>query len=81
MLQHFLSVADAEAKIELVGAFLGKQDGENLVVDQALDELRGFRQNLVEVQRRIDFLADFDQRRKSFGGNLAGGFGLDWIHG
>ena len=56
--------------MELIGALFGQQDGENFVVDQLFDELRRFRQNLIEVQRGVDFLADLDEGRESFGGNL-----------
>ena len=70
ILAGFLAVSDGEAVIKPVHRFVDQQDAEDFVVDQALHERRGFSQHFVEVQRGINFLADFDQRRENFRGNV-----------
>ncbi len=49
VLHHFGAIADAEAEMQLIGALFREEDGEDFVVDQLFDELRRFRQNLIEV--------------------------------
>ena len=58
MLDHLGPMADGEAEVELVGAFVGQKHGENLVIDQPLHLRRGAGQHLIQIQRRVDFLAD-----------------------
>ena len=70
MFNDFRAVADGEPKIHLVGIFFGEQNRENFVVDQALDLRRRGGEDLIEVQRRINFLADVRKDRERLGGNL-----------
>ena len=41
-----------------------QKDGKNLVLNQAFHVRRRARQHLVQIQRCIDFLADFSQNRQ-----------------
>ncbi len=61
MLDHFRAMADGESDVEIVGAFLGQENGENLEVHQPLDLLRGAGEHLIEIQRRVDFMADLGE--------------------
>ena len=58
-------MADRETHVQIVGAGLKQQNRKNLKMDQLLDLLRGAGQHLVEIQRRIDFVADFGENCQS----------------
>ncbi len=58
MLDDFRAMADGEADVKIVGALFGQQHREDFVVDQPLDLGGGVRENFVEIQRRVDLVAD-----------------------
>ena len=70
VLDDFRAMADGEAEIHLVGAFFGKQDGENFVVDQALDLRRGGGKHFIQIQRGVDLLADLREDRQRLSGDF-----------
>ena len=80
MLDHFQAVADGEAEIEVVRALVDQQHRENLEIDQPLHLRRGARQHLIQIQRGVDFAADFRQHRQRFGGNLHHRIEFDRVH-
>ena len=51
-------MADGETEVEVVRALLEQQHRENFEVDQPLHLRGGGGEHLVEIQRRIDFVAD-----------------------
>ena len=53
---------------------------EDLVVDQALHERGGFRQNLVQIQRGVDLLGDLRQRPQDGFRDFRPDVGLHTIH-
>ena len=61
MVHDFGAVTDGETEIHLVGALFGKEDRENFVINQALNQRGGGGQNFIEIERRIDFLAELSQ--------------------
>jgi hypothetical protein len=64
MRDDFLPVADREPKIKRIRALFVQQDGENLIVNETLHVRRRAGQHLVQIQRCVDFLADFRQDRQ-----------------
>ena len=59
----FVGIADMEANIELLQRFVKQEDGENLVVDNFADKLRDATQSGLEVERGVDHVGDFEQKR------------------
>ncbi len=86
MLGDLRAVADGEAVIEIAGV-VEEHDGEDFVVDEALDESGGAGEDFVEVERGVNLLADFDQDGQGLGGVLLrfgrgglGDIGVNRVH-
>ncbi len=60
----------AKRKYNLVGALFRQQYGEYFVINQALDQRGRIRQNFIQIQRRVDLLADFRQDGERLRRNL-----------
>src|SRR2546427_2284882 len=74
-------VPNGKAVLERAGEFIHEQDAEDLVVNQALDERGRPGQDLVQIKRGVDLLADFGKRAEHFGGKVELGVSFDGIHG
>ena len=61
-----LAVLHGELHLELA-AVVQQQDAERAVVDHALGELRDPREQLIEIEHRGDFAADFGERLERVG--------------
>ena len=70
IVRQLARVSDRETVLEIGSISFDHQDAEDLVVDVPLDEGCRARQNLVEVQRRIHFFADFSEGGENFGRDL-----------
>ena len=70
VLDHILAVADGEAKVQFLRARIEQEHSENFVVNQAADHPGGAGEDLVEIERVVDLLADFDEGLQDFRGNF-----------
>ena len=59
-------IADGETMLEIGAIAIDHQHAEEFVVDVFLDENGSFGQDLIEVQRRVDLLADFSEGCEDF---------------
>ena len=64
---HPLAEFHGDAMAENGGCLVVEQDAEDLVIDQALGQLRRPAQHLLYLQRRAGFAADFVEQQKSLG--------------
>src|SRR5207245_3398099 len=65
-----LWITDREAVLKIGAVAVEHEHAENFIVDVALNERGGARQDFIEVQRGVHFIADFSERRQNFGGKL-----------
>jgi hypothetical protein len=70
-LRHFRRVTHLEAKSEILRLFMKQKDCENLVVDDFANQFRHPAQGGIEVERGINDIRDFEQKRIDFGLNIA----------
>ena len=87
ILRQLAGIADGEAVPEIAAIPFKHQHAKYFIVDMPLDQSRRSRQDLVEIERGIDFFADFRQRRQDFGGDLRSAIQcgcrrlfIRWIH-
>src|SRR4051812_40860057 len=68
--RQFTRIANGKAVFEIGAVAIKHQHAKNFVVDVALDERCSARQHFVEIERRVDFVADLSERGENFGGEL-----------
>src|SRR5258706_5307572 len=70
VLARLFAVADRKPVIEALRTFVQQHHAKHFIVDKTLHKRRGLLQHFVEVQRRVDLFADFNQRREEFRGHV-----------
>src|SRR5579863_2095685 len=64
VLDDLIAVPDREPEIQSVGTVVVQQYGENFVLNQPLHVGGGAGKHIVQIERRVDFLADFGKDRQ-----------------
>src|SRR5208283_4871833 len=59
---QFAGMAEAEMHAQLLCLLVEEKNGEDLVINGALDDLRDTGQQLIEIERGIELLADLDHQ-------------------